>query len=99
LKIGVDKFDAKLHSFKDELLKQFISDARLKEIQSDNQTTLINLINGTFEINGKNQSIREFRKSDFLTYQLPFEFEPNAECPKFINFLNEVLPEKSYKTF
>jgi putative DNA primase/helicase len=94
LKIGVDKFDAKLHSFKDELLKQFISDARLKEIRADTQTTLINLINGTFEINGKNQNIREFRKSDFLTYQLPFEFDPNAKCPIFNIFLNEVLPEK-----
>jgi putative DNA primase/helicase len=94
LKLGVDKYDAKLHNFKDELLKQFLSDARLKEIKSDNQTTLINLINGTFEINGKNQNIREFRKEDFLTYQLPFEFDPNAKCPKFFHFLNEVLPEK-----
>lgn len=94
LKIGVDKFDAKLHSFKDELLKQFISDARLKEIQSDNKTTLINLLNGTFEINGTTQNIREFRKSDFLTYQLPFEFNPNAKCTRFLKFLNEVLPEK-----
>lgn len=94
LKLGVDKYDAKLHNFKDELLKQFLSDARLKEIQSDNQTTLINLINGTFEINGKNINIREFRKSDFLTYQLPFEFDPNAKCLNFINFLDEVLPEK-----
>ncbi len=86
LKIGVDRFDAKLHNFKDELLKQFISDARLKEIKSEIQTTLINLINGTFEINGTTQNIREFRKSDFLTYQLPFEFDPNAKCPKFMNF-------------
>ncbi|MBF6653973.1 DNA primase [Flavobacterium columnare] len=94
LKLGVDKFDAKLHNFKDELLKQFISDARLKEIQVDNTTTLINLKNGTFEINATNQTIREFRKSDFLTYQLPFSFDSNVKSPKFDKFLNEVLPEK-----
>lgn len=94
LKLGVDKFDAKLHNFKEELLKQFISDARLKEIQVDNTTTLINLKNGTFEVNGTTQTIREFRKSDFLTYQLSFSFDPNVKSPKFNKFLNEVLPEK-----
>lgn len=94
LKTGVDRFDAKLHSFKDELFKQFISDARLKEIPIDNKTTLINLKNGTFEINGTSQTIREFNKLDFLTYQLPFKYNPKAKFPIFKNFLNEVLPEK-----
>lgn len=94
LKTGVNKFDAKLHIFKDELLKQFISDARLKEISNNNTTTLINLKNGTFEINENFQRLREFRKGDFLTYQLPFEYNPNAQAPDFCNFLSEVLPEK-----
>lgn len=94
LKMGVDKFDAKFHQFKDELLKQFASEARLKEIQADDNTTLINLSNGTFEINTKNRSIREFRKEDFLTHQLPFEYQPNSVALTFMKFLNEVLPEK-----
>ena len=94
LKTGVNRFDAKLHLFKDELFKQFISDARLKEIVVDHKTTLINLKNGTFEINGASQSIREFNKSDFLTYQLPFKYNPKAKAPIFESFLNEVLPEK-----
>lgn len=94
LKSGVDKFDAKLHSFKDELFKQFISDARLKEISIGNKTTLINLKNGTFEICGISQNIRAFDKSDFLTYQLPFKYNPKAKSPTFKKFLNEVLPEK-----
>ena len=94
LRTGVNKFDAKLHLFKDELLKQFISDARLKEIKTDNRTTLINLKNGTFEINGTKQTIREFNKSDFITYQLPFKYNSKAKFPTFKSFLNEVLPEK-----
>lgn len=94
LKMSVDKFDAKLHQFKDELLKQFISDARLKDAPVDNNTTLINLLNGTFEINAKNQNLREFRKSDFLTYQTTFPYDPNATADQFMKFLNEVLPEK-----
>lgn len=94
LKADVDKYDAKYHSFKDELLKQFLSSARLTEIPSDGNTTLINLKNGTFEINATNQVLREFNQLDFLTYQLPFEFDVEAKSPLFDKFLNEVLPDK-----
>lgn len=94
LKMGVDKFDAKFHQFKDELLKQFVSEARLKEIKPDDSTTLINLSNGTFEIGVSNRRLREFKKVDFLTHQLPFEYNRNAQAPIFLKFLNEVLPEK-----
>lgn len=93
LKMGVYKFDAKHHQFKDELYKQFLTDAGLKEIKPNNKTTLINLQNGTFEITSNKQSLREFRKSDFMTYQLPFNFDANATAPIFETFINEVLPE------
>ena len=94
LKLGVDKFDAKHHLFKDDLFKQFMSDAGLKEIKPKLGTTLINLQNGTFEINKSRQKLRPSKSSDFLTYQLPFEYNPDAESPIFQNFLDEVLPEK-----
>ena len=94
LKMGVDKFDAKYHQFKDELYKQFITDGNLSEIQSKNQTTLINLLNGTFEITPKLRNLKEFDHRDFLTYQLPFEYNEESACPLFNNFLDEVIPEK-----
>lgn len=93
LKMGVDKYDAKYHDFKDNLYKQFISDAGLKEIKPTNGTTLINLSNGTFEITPKKQFLRLFKKSDFLTYQLPFAYDSEAKAPQFKKFLDEVLPE------
>lgn len=93
LKMGVDKFDAKHHLFKDELYKQFLADAGLKEIKPSNGTTLINLNNGTFEITPKKQFLRPFKKSDFLTYQLPFAYNKDATAPQFQKFLDEVLPE------
>lgn len=93
LKMGVDKFDAKHHLFKDELYKQFIADAGLKEIKPISGTTLINLNNGTFEITSKKQFLRGFKKADFLTYQLPFEYNTEAKAPQFKKFLDEVLPE------
>ncbi|WP_233900837.1 DNA primase family protein [Tenacibaculum piscium] len=94
LKQGVQKYDAKHHLFKDDLYKQFLSDAGLEEIKSDNTTTLINFNNGTFEITPHKQSLREFKKSDFLTYQLPFDYDVEATAPQFQKFLDEVLPEK-----
>lgn len=93
LKMSVDKFDAKHHLFKDELYKQFIADAELKEIKPTNGTTLINLNNGTFEITPKKQFLRPFKKSDFLTYQLPFAYDSEAKATQFKKFLDEVLPE------
>ncbi|CDF80437.1 phage/plasmid primase, P4 family [Formosa agariphila KMM 3901] len=93
LEMGVDKFDAKHHLFKDELYKQFIADAGLKEIKPTSGTTLINLDNGTFEITPKKQFLRPFKKSDFLTYQLPFSYDKEATAPQFKRFLDEVLPE------
>ncbi|WCC43300.1 phage/plasmid primase, P4 family [Tenacibaculum finnmarkense] len=94
LKMGVQKYDAKHHLFKEELYKQFLSDAGLEEIKTASTTTLINFNNGTFEITPFKQSLREFKKSDFLTYQLPFDYDEEATAPQFQNFLNDVLPEK-----
>lgn len=93
LKMGVDKFDAKHHLFKDELYKQFIADAGLKEIKPTSGTTLINLNNGTFEITPKKQVLRPFNKSDFITYQLPFAYDSEVTAPQFKKYLDEVLPE------
>ena len=93
LKLGVEKFDAKHHLFKDELYKQFFADAGLNEIKPTNETTLINLSNGTFEITPKKQILRAFKKSDFLTYQLPFTYDIEARAPQFKIFLDKVLPE------
>ncbi len=93
LKMGIYKFDAKHHHFKEDLFKQFLSDARLKEVECNRDTTLINLNNGTFEITSKKQILRNFNKSDFQTYQLPFNYDKNAQAPQFQEFLDKVLPE------
>lgn len=94
LKMGVDKFDAKFFKFKEDLFKQFVSESNFKYIKPDRQDTLINLKNGTFEISKATPKLRGFQKDDFLTYQLPFSYEENAQPVQFLKFLNDVLPEK-----
>jgi len=94
LKMGVDKFDAKFFKFKEDLFKQFISESNFKYIKPDYQATLVNLKNGTFEISEGTSKLRNFQKEDFLTYQLPFSYDEDAKPVQFLEFLNEVLPEK-----
>lgn len=93
LKMGVDKFEAKFFKFKEDLYKQFISESNLKHIKSNINSTLINLSSGTFEIANNQQKLREFRKEDFITYQLPFNYDPEAPTHLWDNFLNSVIPE------
>jgi putative DNA primase/helicase len=93
LKMGVNKFKGKIHTFKDELFKQFMADAYLPTPKADKSNVLINLQNGTYQITPKKRELRAFDRTDFLTHQLPFEFEPEATAPLFKKYLDEVLPD------
>jgi len=91
-KMGVDRFDARLYTFREQLLKQFLAVANLPNPpQSDK--VLVNLKNGTFEIDEGRLNLRKPDRNDFLTYQLPFCYDVSAKCPVFDYYLNTVLPE------
>ncbi|MGG7036269.1 MAG: DUF5906 domain-containing protein [Flavobacterium sp.] len=94
LKMGVEKFKCKIHTFKDELFKQFMADAYLPTPKTKKNNVLINLLNGTFEITPTKRGLRPFESKDFITHQLPFEYEPEATAPLFQKYLDEVLPDK-----
>lgn len=93
LKMGVEKFKGKIHTFKEDLFKQFMADAYLPTPVINKNKVLINLQNGTFEISPDVIKLRAFDRSDFITHQLPFEYDPEATAPLFIKYLNEVLPD------
>lgn len=93
LQMGVEKFKGKIHTFKDELFKQFLADAYLPTPKIKSNSVLINLQNGTFEITPKSRKLRGFEQKDFITHQLPFEYEPEATAPLFQKYLDEVLPD------
>lgn len=94
LKMGVNWEDAEHFQFREELFRQFISASRLKTLEPAPGTVLINLQNGTLEFCNGHYRLRERRKEDFLTYCLPYEYNPNATFERFQTFLNEVLPDK-----
>jgi putative DNA primase/helicase len=92
--MGVPKFSARYYQFKENLYKQFLSTAYLPIPKSKMDMVTINLQNGTFEISPEGTRLRSFDRSDFITYQLPFNFESQAESPIFNAYLNRVLPDK-----
>jgi putative DNA primase/helicase len=84
---------AKYHRFRKELYEQFLATAYLPTPESNKDKVLINLQNGTFEISPQGTRLKPFDRSDFITYQLPFEYNPQAKAPLFEAYLNKVLPD------
>src|SRR5690606_14764957 len=91
--MGVAKFSARFYQFREQLFKQFLATAYLPTPESNKDTVLINLQNGTFEISPQGTNLKPFDRSDFITYQLPFEYNPQAKAPLFEAYLNKVLPD------
>lgn len=95
IQMGVPEYDAVHFDFKEKLLKQFLTDAHLTPPKPKQDSTLINLRNGTFEISPAGTKLKEFEPEDFITNQLPFEYDPDATCPMFEKFLHRVLPDEN----
>jgi putative DNA primase/helicase len=94
LKMGVEKFEGKIHTFREDLFKQYMADSYLETPKGKKNCVLINYLNGTLEITPTDRIFREFRQEDFLRHQLPFEYDPKATAPMWQKFLNEVLPDQ-----
>ncbi len=92
--MGVRKVDAKHYEFRDKLFRQFMSTSYLKAPEIDRNTVVVNLQNGTFQISTNGNKLRPFKQSDFLTYQLPFEYNEHSQSPIFQSYLDRVLPDK-----
>jgi len=93
IQIGYADYEALHYQFKDMLLKQFLTDAHLPAPDVEQDKVMINLQNGTMEFNNGSWELRDFNPGDFLTYQLPFGYSPDATCPMFDKYLLEVLPD------
>ena len=92
-KMGIVELLSRSFHFRELLFKQFLSISYLESPETSKDKVLINLKNGTFEITPSGTRFRPFDRSDFLTYQLPFDYEPRAKAPIFEAYLNRVLPD------
>jgi len=94
-KMGVAHIDAAFFEFRVKLLKQFLATSHLPKPEPRKDITLLNVQNGTLEIGNNGIMLREPDRADFLTYQLPFNYNPNAKAPIFHKYLNTVQPDLS----
>jgi putative DNA primase/helicase len=92
-KMGVEKFEAKHYPFSEQLFKQFLFAAHLPTPEQPHDKVFINLKNGTFEISSEKQELRQPNREDFITYQLPFDYDQNAQAPLFKKYLDKVVPD------
>lgn len=91
-KLGVHWEKARDFAFRKALFEQFLESGNFISPKRGSGV-LIPLQNGTFVIANGMRTIRPHDRNDFLTYQLPFEYNPEAIAPRFQTYLNEVLPE------
>ncbi len=61
--------------------------AKLNDFDTDNM--LFNLQNGTYDFKAK--KFRQHSPSDMLTKSSRIEYNPSAECPNWIDFLNKIF--------
>lgn len=93
IKLGIPKCEAFDTKFAKELFEQLVGNGFFKKMNYPD-VTLINLQNGTLEIGLGGIKLLSFNSYDFLTYQLDFSYEEMAINYKWINFVNDVLPDK-----
>ena len=68
-----------------------LRDMQVCEDDLDQNEWLFNMENGTYHM--RTGHFREHRKREKLTKVAPFRFDPDAECPRFMNFLREVTKD------
>lgn len=92
-KLNVPEFLYLDYKFIDSIYKQLMQTNFFSKLyHSDN--TLINLRNGTLLISSNKVELLDFHPDDGLTYQLDFEYNPNKVNTNFLDFLDDVLPDR-----
>ena len=92
-KLGVPKIINNHYAFRDHLMKQFKAIQIFATPEVDNDKIHINLKDCILQIENGVVSKIPKNKELFITYELPYNYMPEATCDKFQIFLNEVVPD------
>lgn len=65
----------------------------------DADPLLLNLTNGTMRLEGACDRLRPHRRGDRQAKLMPVKFDPKAECPLFMAFLERVQPDPEVRNF
>jgi putative DNA primase/helicase len=91
----VSFFTSMHFGFRDQLAKQFQSQAYFPAPVAKNDEVLVNLLNGTLLITHEKRCLLPHDSGRPLFYVLPYNYDPSVKAPNWQNFLDEVLPDRT----
>ncbi|RYG32716.1 hypothetical protein EON81_19970, partial [bacterium] len=65
--------------------------------QLDQMKNLLNVANGTLDL--QTGELRPGRREDLITKQIDITYDPDAQCPIWLSFLETVLPDEELRNF
>ena len=66
---------------------------RLEKFDTDKY--LFNMLNGTYDL--KNHLFLQHDKLNYITRQVGYNYDPDAQCPKFMKFMNRIFKSRKDK--
>lgn len=93
VKQGYPAINARDSNFITQLYDQSLQDGFFVE-KPLNKQSMINLSNCTLVLDSTGVMVKDFDHRDFLTHQLPFDYQAGIQNEVFLQYLNEVLPDK-----
>jgi putative DNA primase/helicase len=93
IKQSYSEIEARDAKFINSLYEQALQDGFFADKHFVRQS-MINLNNCTLVLNSEGVTIKEFDYRDFLTHQLPFNYDSTARNLIFEKYLDDVLPDK-----
>jgi putative DNA primase/helicase len=65
--------------------------------QLDRHLELISVDNGTLDL--RTGELRPHRRDDLITRAIAHPYDPGADCPRWISFLNEIMPDEEVQRY
>lgn len=91
------KIYQKLYSknYRDTIIRDAMSIAPVKDNKFDNNIYLFNCQNGTYDF--KTNTFKDFDREDYITNISNVVYDKEADCPRFKQYLNEVMEDDQAK--
>lgn len=96
-KMGINPTTAQRSKYIEDIQKQISCSCYLNFPDTPEGTTIINLNNGELHIKNGKTKLKPHNIGSFQTYILPYNYDPNATCPIFDKYLEEVLPDNELR--
>lgn len=90
--LGISASMSMQFRFREDMLKQYQITFYRELPQQNAAEVKINLNNGT--LNVTTSEFSDHDPDDMFQYVLPFDYDPTAECTRFLKFLEEVVPDE-----